>query len=140
MAVTSMDRAIASRVQELLDHRALKQVDFARILKIHASTVSLFLGQKRPAPDVHTLAKMAKFLGVTVGYLLHETDRDMDSATATLIDAFSRITAQRDRTVVLNMALTFADRTAEPGTEPPDESGRGPSPGAGTTKTPKKRR
>lgn len=134
-----MEQTIRDRVRALFEVSGVSQREFAEALGYDPSWVSQFFSGSKPANNVHLLLRIARYFGVTVGYLLNETERGRDAGAMMLMDAYGTL-GPRERHVVLNTALMLKGRTDDPGTTPSHESGDGPSPEGGTTKGSKKRR
>lgn len=121
MPGASVEKAIIGRVKGLFDSRGINQREFADALGVSPSWVSAFFAGRRPANDIHLLLKIARYFGVTVGYLLNETERGRDAGATTLLGAWTEMTDERDRQAVLNLALMLRGRNADPNTAPPHE-------------------
>lgn len=105
------ESVVREQVDKLLKARAdVQQHQFGKAIGRGASWVSAFLGGKRNANDVLLLVKIARFFGVSVGYLLRETDRGMDASARTLLSAFQGLREPEDRDAVLQLALTLKRR------------------------------
>lgn len=135
-----MERGIIARAKALFDVKGVNQREFADALGRSPSWVSAFFSGKRPANDIHLLMKIARYFGVTVGYLLNETDKGHDAKAMTLLAAWSKITNERARNTVLQSALMLQDQTDDPDTGPGPGPSGGHEPGGGTTKGPRKHR
>ena len=112
MPVADVERAIISKVRGLFDSRGISQRELADAIGTSPSWVSAFFAQRRPANDIHLLQRIARYFGVSVGYLLHETERGRDAESATLLAAFAELQPP-DRDVVLNVALSLLRRRGE---------------------------
>lgn len=64
---------IGQRIKELRKDHSLTQQQFAAILNLNDSTISLYESGKRE-PEFHTLMKIADNFNVTVDWLLGRTD------------------------------------------------------------------
>lgn len=121
-----METRIRERVKELLDSREdVRQADFGVAIGRGYSWVSAFLSGARNANDILLLTRIARFFGVSVGYLIGESDRKLNPSAATLLATFDDLT-ERDRALLLKIAASF--RTPN-GSEPPapaDGDGGGP--------------
>lgn len=70
----------AERVKELREARGWTQVELAKRLNFHSSAVSQWeSGQRNPSRD--TLQRLASLFGVSIAYLLGETDDPSPSPT-----------------------------------------------------------
>lgn len=58
------------RIKEVMKEKGMSQVELSRLLGLGRSTISLTL--KGGNPNIETLAKIAKALGVPVSYLIDE--------------------------------------------------------------------
>jgi len=114
--------AIRERVVALLDQRPeLTDVEFGRKIGRGYSWVSAFRAGTRHATDIDLLVTIAKYFGVTVGYLLGETGRTLDAGAMTLLATWDGLQhSPRDRRMLLDIAATFR--------RPTDESGEPPTP------------
>ena len=135
-----MERAIIGRVRGLFDSRGISQRELAESLGVSPSWVSAFFSGKRPANDIHILIKLARYFGVSVGYLLNETERGRDAGASTLLAAWESMADERDRKAILSLALTLKRDSGGLDTEPPPEPSHAPDAGGGTTKGRAKRR
>jgi transcriptional regulator with XRE-family HTH domain len=118
---------IREQVRKLLQSRPdVKQQDFGKAIGRGPSWVSRFLAGERDANETILVARIARFFGVTVGYLLNETDRRRDAATMMLLAAWERLDS-KDREATLQLALTLRPRD-EPGGAAPAEAPDGPLP------------
>lgn len=98
---------IRERVLELLAQRSeVTDVEFGNRIGRGYSWVSAFRKGTRPATDIDLIVKIAKYLGVSVGYLLGETERTLDPGAATLLATYEQMTT-RDRQLFLQIAATF---------------------------------
>lgn len=114
-----VETTIRERVRGLFKSRAdLSQREFADALGVDPSWVSAFLAGRRPANDIHLLVKIARYFGVSVGYLLDETERGLDAGAMTLIATWEHLDPA-DRSVVLTLALNLRRRGDTPAVAPP---------------------
>lgn len=120
--------AVRSRVKELLRQRAdVNQVQFGKAVSRGPAWVSAFLSGRRGANDLALVVRIARFFGVTVGYLLNETDRNRDAGAMTLLAIYDELLTE-DRDLVLQWALGLRRaRAATRGGEPNDERAHGPT-------------
>jgi transcriptional regulator with XRE-family HTH domain len=114
VAGADVEKAIVARVKALFETHAITQRELADAIGTSPSWVSAFFANRRPANDIHLLLRIARYFGVSVGYLLNESERGRDAETATLLAAFDGL-LQPDRAVVLNVALSLK-RRGEPAT------------------------
>jgi len=106
----SVEDTIRGRVAELLAaQQDVKQHEFGRAIGRTGSWVSAFLAGKRHANDVRLVVKIARYFGVTVGYLLNESDRGRDAGAATLLATWDELLLP-DQDVVLQLALSLRRR------------------------------
>lgn len=75
---------LSSRLKELRKKNGITQVDFAKAFNISTGTIGNWETGARE-PDAQTLLKIANYFGVTVDYLLGETDTP-EKSTKTLVD------------------------------------------------------
>ena len=61
------------RLRRLLEERDMKQIDLARHFGLGKATVSHYISGERE-PDMETLKKFAGFLGVSIDYLLGNSE------------------------------------------------------------------
>lgn len=136
MPGADLDRLITTRVEALFKNRGISQREFAEAIGVSPSWVSAFFGHRRPANDIHTLSRIARYFGVSVGYLLNETERGRDAGATTLLGAWEGLSDDLDRDAVLQLALRLRGRgggAPPPGgnDDPGDPGGRrGPGRGA----------
>lgn len=64
---------IGQRIRELRKEHNLTQQQFAALLNLNDSTISLYENEKRE-PEFHTLVKIADYFNVTVDWLLGRVD------------------------------------------------------------------
>lgn len=130
--MVDVSATVREQVQALLDARPeVSQVAFGRAVGRGYSWVSSFLAGRRSANDVRLLVRIARFFGVSVDYLLRESDQAIDAETKVLVGAFS-VLAPRERDVVLQLALRLA-RTAGD-SAPPDRPADATPPTRGRTR------
>lgn len=140
--IDAVGQTILQRIKDLLSHRP----DVSRKQFLDAvgrptpSWGSEFFNGQRTTNDLRLLMRMARYFGVTVGYLLNESDKGRDADAVTLLDAWGRISDPRARRSVLHSALMLADQTDAHNIEPSHELPVAPGRGGGTTKGSKKRR
>lgn len=135
-----IEETIRSRAFALFKSRGVSQVELSEALGTSASWVSAFFGGKRPANDVHLLVKLARYFGVTVGYLLNETERGRDAGATTLVTTWTALDERAQR-VVLNTALMLKEGQPDGQSSAPSRgSADGLLAASGTTKARAKRR
>lgn len=141
MPIDPAGRALLRRIEEVLALRSdLTKREFLRAIgRATPSWGSEFFNAQRTTNDLRLVMKMAKVLGVTVGYLLGESDR-LDGGALILADAWGTLTDDRDRRALLNLAVTLRGESGDPDTEQSAGPGHGPTGAGDTTKAPKKRR
>lgn len=121
-----LEELVRERVRELLAARPdVNQTAFGAAIGRGYSWVSAFLTGTRHANDIHLLKQIARFFGVSVGYLLGEVERSLDPGAATLLATWDNL-SQRDRKLLLTVAAQFRSPTAELG----PEGGAAPNQGA----------
>ncbi len=124
-------QTVRIRVRELLDkHADVKRSEFARAIGQDPSFVTKFLDGKRDAKDILLLVRIARFFGVSVGYLIGETPRGQDALIEAIVSAAREISEVHQQ-IVLTVAQSFP-----PATPPPTDAGSS----AGPRSTPRKRR
>lgn len=64
---------LGERLEKLLRERKMTQERFAELLGVNPAMISYYKTGKRK-PSVEILVKMAQILGVTISYLIGETD------------------------------------------------------------------
>jgi transcriptional regulator with XRE-family HTH domain len=106
----STEAVIRERVRALLKARPdVNQADFGTAVGRGYSWVSAFLSGGRNANDIVLLVRIARFFGVTVGYLIGETDKKIDPEAAILLAAFEQLQDKKlARSAVLQLAQTLA--------------------------------
>lgn len=126
----SVPDVVLGRVAELLAAQPdVKQHEFGKAIGRGGSWVSAFLAGKRHANDIALLVKIARYFGVSVGYLLNEADRGRDAGAMTLLSTLEALSAE-DRDVVLQLALSLRRRGAGTGDGEPAGAGGGSGGGA----------
>lgn len=84
---------------------------------------SEFLAGKRTTNDLRLVQKIARFFGVTVGYLLGDADRALDPGAATLLATWRELNP-RDRALLLQVVASFRVRSSDASTEAPPGGGQ----------------
>lgn len=103
----TVETRIRARVGELLKSRAdVRQAEFGAAIGRGYSWVSSFLAGTRNANDILLLVRIARFFGVTVGYLIGESDKKLDPGAATLLATYAAIDG-RDRSLLLDFAASL---------------------------------
>lgn len=106
----STQETIRARVGELLAaQQDVTQGQFGAAIGRTGSWVSAFLAGTRHANDVRLVVKIARYFGVSVGYLLNETDRARGAVASTLLAVVEQL-APADQDVVLKLALSLRAR------------------------------
>lgn len=109
---------VREQVRKLLKARTdVKQKEFGEAIGRGFSWVSAFLGGTRDANDLRLVVRIARYFGVSVGYLLNETDRGFDAGAMTLLTTWQALDSG-DRDAVLQLALQL-----KRGTEGTDDGG-----------------
>lgn len=124
----SVEAAIQERVKALYASRpGLRQHELAEALGVSPSWVSAFLAGRRNANDLPLLVKIARYFGVTVAYLLGESERGRSADATTLLTVFEQELSPPDREAVLQLALMLRRRgnnsVGGGSSAPPGESG-----------------
>ena len=127
-------KEVGRRLQEARDRKGLTQEEAAKLLEMHAITLSnIEQGKRRRPPGGDVLAKAAAVYGVPVAELLGEPAELSDVARATL-DEWRAATARRLRAMadeieqgkVLAQVPTRSQReTIAKGSEPREEKPTG---------------
>jgi hypothetical protein len=142
--VDQLAEALHGRVLGLLAARPdVSKADFGRAIRRGPSWLSEFFSKQRTTNDLRLVARMARFFGVSIGYLLGESDgRAEDAEVLSLLAAWRGLRTQKDRRAVLQLAVHLSVRDEEEPTEPAAPVGAPERPtargGAGTEK-PQKR-
>jgi transcriptional regulator with XRE-family HTH domain len=137
MADTST--TIREQVRTLLAARPdVTQEEFGRAVGRGFSWVSAFLAGTRHANDVRLVVRIARYFGVTVGYLLKESDRERDAGAMTLLTTWESL-PHADRDVVLQLALSLRRRADDGGDEGSSGGSNGTATRRGATRTPTER-
>jgi len=105
-----VETTVRERVTALFRSRGLSQRELADALGVDPSWVSAFLKGTRHANDLPLLVRLARYFGVSVGYLLNEADRGRDAGAATLLATWDQLEGP-DRDVVLQLALSLRRRS-----------------------------
>lgn len=103
-----MDLSLGENLKAVLDEQKVTQKDLAKKLNIAPTTLNGYISNKRE-PDLETLKKIAKALGVTVDYLLGVEGGmiDLSAKEETLIWQLRRMTpSQKDVVVELINVMT----------------------------------
>lgn len=115
-----LGKKIHKRVTELMNTRPdLTRADLE--LRIHrgASWLSEFLRGKRTTNDLRLLISLCGVFGVTVDYMLGESDRRLDVGAMTLLATWRELQAP-DRELLLKLAASVRQRDPiEPGAGTP---------------------
>lgn len=126
---------IRERVLALLAQRPeVTDVEFGERIGRGYSWVSAFRKGTRPATDIDLVVKIAKYLGVSVGYLLGETQRALDPGAATLLATYEQA-GEQDRQLMLRIVATFRQPN-DVGAAPPTADAPPTAPRTGSTGTP----
>jgi transcriptional regulator with XRE-family HTH domain len=105
-----VDGEITARIRSLFTARGITQRELADAIGVDASEVSMVLSETRFVTDIHKLASYARYFGVTVGYLLNESERGRSAEAVTLLHAFEPLEEKDDRDLVLGLALSLKRR------------------------------
>lgn len=109
-----IEEVIRQRVRGLLAARPdVSKTEFGEAVGRGYAWVHAFLAGIRHANEIHLLVKIARYFGVTVGYLLNEADRERDAGAVTLLATWEQL-APADQDVVLQLALSLRRRVGEP--------------------------
>ena len=103
-----MDLSLGKNLKAVLDEQKVTQKDLAKKLNIAPTTLNGYISNKRE-PDLETLKKIAKALGVTVDYLLGVEGGmiDLSAKEEALIWQLRRMTpSQKDVVVELINVMT----------------------------------
>lgn len=130
MDVTALVR---QRVNDLLkDRPEITNREFGLAIGQKPSWVSEFRRGRRHANQLRTVTRMAKFFVVSVGYLIGEAkdETPADGQTALLLAAWSQLTDDDDRALVLSTAQRLRDTALKgrgrTGARPTDRSDDAP--------------
>ncbi len=83
-----------TRIKELREDNALRQIDLARVTGIDQRTISNYETEKT-VPDAYALVKIADYFNVSVDYLLCRTTLNVSSEVRRN-DIISRIKSELD--------------------------------------------
>lgn len=122
VTVDAVGKALRQRVLDLLTARPeMSRADFGRRIGRGHSWVSEFYAGLRSTNDLRLLLRIGRAFGVSVGYLLGESESRLDPGAATLLATWEALN-QRDRELLLSVAATFRQRAipTEPGDAAPD--------------------
>lgn len=99
-------KALLQRVNELLVARPdVSRDDLGRSIKRGKSWISEFFNGKRTTNDLRLVLRMAKFFGVSPGFLINgEAMKPDDALTASLLGVWSDL-EKDERDTVLHVAL-----------------------------------
>jgi len=107
---------LRQKIEELLATRPdVTRADFGRAIARGDSWISEFFNDKRTTNDLRLVVRMARFFGVPVGFLLHESHREDDAQTVSLIGAWRDLDTDH-RETVLQLALRLRPKPRPPGT------------------------
>lgn len=114
-----VEEVIRERVRGLLAARAdVSHSEFGAAIGRGYAWVNAFLNGTRHANEIHLIARIARYFGVTVGYLLNESERGRSADAITLLSTFELL-GPKDQAAVLSLALHL---------RPDDDTGdRGPA-------------
>jgi len=105
---------LLQRVGELVAARPeMSRTDFGRRIRRGHSWISEFLAGLRTTNDLRLVIKIARVFGVSVGYLLGETDEPLDPAGATLLATWHALHPS-DRVLLSALATALRQRVAHP--------------------------
>lgn len=130
--VDQFGETLRQRVTELLAARPeMSRAEFGRRIRRGHSWISEFLAGLRSTNDLRLVIKIARVFGVSVGYLLGETDDPLDPSGATLLATWHAL-QPADRTLLSALATALRQRagssidlsTATPDVAPVEERGR----------------
>lgn len=141
VAIDSVGRTLLARISELLAQRTdVTRPQFLRAIgRPTPSWGSEFFNGQRTTNNLRLLLKIAKYFGVSVGYLLNEGDNELDTGAVTLLAAWEDMD-EAPRRAILNMALTLKGRSVVPRNGQSPEPPPGHDSEGGTKPAPKKRR
>lgn len=118
---------LLQRVNALLKTRPdISKADFFRAIgRPTPSWRSEFFAGTRTTNNLRLVMNIARFFGVSVGYVLGEAERALDPGAATLLATWNEAD-ERDRELLLKVAGTLRSRTNGPAADTPDDGGHGP--------------
>lgn len=120
-------QTVRLRLRELIDAKDVTKSDVARAIGQHPSFISKVLSGEREANDLDDLVRIARFFGVSVGWLIGETPRGQDSTIEAIVLAAQDLSVEHQQ-IVLAVAQSLPPAT------PPVTGGVPPS---GLPKTPR---
>ncbi len=124
-------QTVRIRLRELLAANDVTKSDVARAIGQHPSFISKVLSGEREANDLNDLVRIARFFGVSVGWLIGETPRGQDSTIEAIVSAAQELPLAHQK-----ILLTLAQQLLLAATHP--ATGEGPP--SGPPSTPHKRR
>lgn len=111
----AVGKALLQRVSELLAARHdLTRAEFGKRIDRGHSWMSEFLSGARTTDDLRLLIKMSRVFGVSVGYLLGETDRTIDAGAATLLSTWDSASPAARR-LLLDLAASLRQNYSSEG-------------------------
>ena len=114
----AVGQILLQRVVELLATRSeMERAEFGRRIGRGHSWISEFFAGLRTSNDLRLIVRMSRVFGVSVGYLLGETEREpLDPGAATLLATWTA-SGPADRELLLTIAASLRQRVAD-STEP----------------------
>lgn len=107
--VDATGTVLVQRIRELLAARQVSRPDFGRAVKRGHSWISEFFSGNRTTNNLRLVIKIARFFGVSVGYLLGEAEAERDAETVTLLAAWRALQhSPRERKSVLQLAVSLS--------------------------------
>lgn len=132
--VDAVGTTLRQRVTELLAARQeLTRADFGRRIRRGHSWISEFFAGLRTTNDLRLVGKISRVFGVSVGYLLGETDDPLDPGAATVLATWKML-PPADRALLLTVVASFRQR-AVPSAPADGTSTAGPSEARARTRT-----
>ena len=89
--MTELEQSIANRIRECMKTRGVTQADLASAIGVQQYTVSRMLAGQ-PFPSVNQLAEIAKYLDVSLYFLIgvqERSYRELSPEAAKLVDAYA---------------------------------------------------
>ncbi len=115
----NVEVTVRERVTSLLQARPdVSYKEFGEAIGRGYAWVYAFVAGTRNANDLLLLVKIARFFGVSVGYLIGESERGRDAGSLALLAAYEELLPP-DRAAVLQLALALRRRGPSAADEAP---------------------
>lgn len=109
---------IGDRIQNLLDEKNMTQRELADALYLNANTINGYIKNRR-YPDIETAARIARFFGISVDYLMgfsnirHYPDEPITKKEGELLNNYRALDAYQKK-VLEHISDSLCDLTLSP--------------------------